>query len=165
MFKQATRLCRCAACAHVCVRNQSVTRHHHHHHHHPLHLHSFNLFLFRFLLYFFYFRTGGYPSDWAALNEVEYSEGDLRVGALGNKLGMTHTWDAWGKTIPLTVLELSSNVSIYLYPKSIKTITALLPGGDTLVPPLPPGLCWRTWHVECLSSPPSPPPNSLWIVR
>jgi len=74
--------------------------------------------------------TGGYPSDWAALNEVEYSEGDLRVGALGNKLGMTHTWDAWGKTIPLTVLELSSNVVVEQRTQAKHGVDAVVVGAN-----------------------------------
>ena len=54
-------------------------------------------------------RTGGYPEDWAALSDSTWTPGDLRVGAIGIKLGMTHTWDSWGKRIPLTAIQLKVN--------------------------------------------------------
>ena len=54
-------------------------------------------------------RTGGYPEDWAALSESTWTPGDLRVGAIGIKLGMTHSWDSWGKRIPLTAIHLKVN--------------------------------------------------------
>jgi large subunit ribosomal protein L3 len=54
--------------------------------------------------------TGGYPEDWAALSESTWTPGDLRVGAIGIKLGMTHSWDSWGKRIPLTAIHLKDNV-------------------------------------------------------
>ena len=51
-------------------------------------------------------RTGGYPADWSEHNETEWTQDTQRAGVLAVKLGMTQTWDAWGLTIPVTVLQV-----------------------------------------------------------
>lgn len=55
--------------------------------------------------------TGGYPEDWTKLGST-WKAGSLRTGVLGLKMGMTHTWDAWGKRTPLTAIQLKDNVVV-----------------------------------------------------
>eukprot|EP00041_Stephanoeca_diplocostata_P017180 m.341941 g.341941 ORF g.341941 m.341941 type:complete len:399 (+) comp20620_c0_seq1:137-1333(+) len=54
--------------------------------------------------------TGGYPMDWNDIMDIKWDpQSTMRCGALGVKLGMCHTWDAWGWKTPLTAIQLQDN--------------------------------------------------------
>ena len=55
-----------------------------------------------------------------------WKAGSLRTGVLGLKMGMTHTWDAWGKRTPLTAIQLRDNVVVEPRTKEINGIDAVV---------------------------------------
>ena len=51
--------------------------------------------------------TGGYPEGWQQEEGVRARAADeLRAGAVGVKMGMTHTYSVWGERIPLTAIQV-----------------------------------------------------------
>jgi len=72
--------------------------------------------------------TGGYPADWSEHNETEWTQDTQRAGVLAVKLGMTQTWDAWGLTIPVTVLQLKDNQVVEVRTKAKNNVDALVVG-------------------------------------
>jgi large subunit ribosomal protein L3 len=48
---------------------------------------------------------------------------------------MTHTWDAWGKTIPLTVLQLPDNIVVEQRTKDLHNVNAIVVGANEVTKP------------------------------